>query len=77
VSNYNAQIVEQAINDIQKAISSVDVSGLLLVREDLQAEMAIMAPTDTPLRNRFNRIQGNGKAQHTKRIVPSTRAWAL
>lgn len=35
----NAQVVEQAIDDIQKAISSVDVSGLLLVREDLQAEI--------------------------------------
>ena len=30
----NAQQVNQAIQDIQKAISSVDVSGLLLVRED-------------------------------------------
>jgi len=59
---YNANVVEQAINDIQKVISSTDVSGLLLVREDLQAEMAIQAPTDTPLRNRLNRIQGNGKA---------------
>ena len=58
---YNANIVEQAINDIQKAISSTNVSGLLLVREDLQAEMAIQAPTDTPLRNRLNRIQGNGE----------------
>jgi len=58
----NAQVVEQAIDNLNKAISSVDVSGLLLVREDLQAEMAIMAPTDTPLRNRLNRIQGNGKA---------------
>ena len=37
----NAQLVDQAIQDIQKAISSVDVSGLLLVREDLQAEMEI------------------------------------
>lgn len=61
---YNAQLVEQAIQDIQKAISSTDVSGLLLVREDLQAEMAIQAPTDTPLRNRLNRIPGNGKAQY-------------
>ena len=59
---FNANVVEQAINDIQKAISSTSVSGLLLVREDLQAEMAIQAPTDTPLRNRLNRIQGNGKA---------------
>jgi len=57
----NANVVEQAINDIQKAISSTNVSGLLLVREDLQAEMAIQAPTDTPMRNRLNRIAGNGK----------------
>lgn len=57
----NAQVVEEALNSIQKAITSTDVSGLLLVREDLQAEMAIMAPTDTPLRNRLDRIQGNGK----------------
>lgn len=70
--NYNAQLVESAINDIQKAISSVDVSGLLLVREDLQAEMAIMAPTDTPLRNRLNRIQGNGKAHAWYQLVPTT-----
>lgn len=67
----NAQIVDQAIQDIQKAISSVDVSGLLLVREDLQAEMAIMAPTDTPLRNRLNRVQGNGKAHSWYKLVPT------
>ena len=60
---YNPQTIDKAIGDIQKAISSIDVDGLLLVREDLQAELAIMAPTDTPVRNRLNRIQGNGKAQ--------------
>lgn len=68
---YNANVVEQAINDIQKAISSTNVSGLLLVREDLQAEMAIQAPTDTPLRNRLNRIQGNGKAHAWYQLVPT------
>lgn len=73
---YNANVVEQAINDIQKAISSVDVSGLLLVREDLQAEMAISAPTDTPLRNRLNRIQGNGKAHAWYQLVPTVSAGA-
>lgn len=71
-TNFNAAQVEQAINDIQKAISSVNVDSLLLVREDLQAEMAIMAPTDTPLRNRFNRIQGNGKAHAWYQLVPTT-----
>lgn len=74
--NYDAQKVEQALNDIQKAISSVDVSGLLLVREDLQAEMAIMAPTDTPLRNRLNRIQGNGKAHSWYKLIPTVSAGA-
>jgi hypothetical protein len=73
----NAQVVDQAIQDIQKAISSVDVSGLLLVREDLQSEMAIMAPTDTPLRNRLNRIQGNGKAHSWYRLVPTSAAEGL
>jgi len=74
---YNAQVVEQAINDIQKAISSTDVSGLLLVREDLQAEMAIMAPTDTPLRNRLNRIPGNGKAHAWYQLTPVSSTGAL
>jgi len=59
---FNPQTIDKAISDIQKAIGSIDVDGLLLVREDLQAELAIMAPTDTPVRNRLNRIQGNGKA---------------
>jgi len=69
--SYNAQLVEQALQDIQKAISSTSVDGLMLVREDLQAEMAIMAPTDTPLRNRLNRIQGNGKAHAWYQLVPT------
>lgn len=73
----NAQVVDQAINDIQKAISSVDVTSLLLVREDLQAEMAIMAPTDTPLRNRLNRIQGNGKAHSWYQLVPTSHSEGL
>ena len=73
---FNANVVEQAINDIQKAISSTSVSGLLLVREDLQAEMAIQAPTDTPLRNRLNRIQGNGKAHAWYQLVPTVSAGA-
>lgn len=39
--NVNAQVVDQAINDIQKAISSVDVTSLLLVREDCEACMVL------------------------------------
>jgi len=74
--SYNAQLVEQALQDIQKAISSTSVDGLMLVREDLQAEMAIMAPTDTPLRNRLNRIQGNGKAHAWYQLIPTISAGA-
>jgi len=33
--------------------------------------MAVMAPTDTPLRNRFNRIQGNGKAHSWYKLIPT------
>lgn len=68
---FNPQTIDKAIGDIQKAIGSVDVDGLLLVREDLQAELAIMAPTDTPIRNRLNRIQGNGKAHAWYQLVPT------
>jgi len=39
--------------------------------------MAVMAPTDTPLRNRLNRIQGNGKAHSWYRLVPTTAAEGL
>ncbi|MFA6971371.1 MAG: DUF5309 family protein [Gallionella sp.] len=69
---FNPQTIDKAIADIQKAIGSVDVDGLLLVREDLQAELAIMAPTDTPVRNRLNRIQGNGKAHAWYQLVPTS-----
>lgn len=69
---FNPQAIDKAIGDIQKAIGSIDVDGLLLVREDLQAELAIMAPTDTPIRNRLNRIQGNGKAHAWYQLVPTS-----
>ena len=56
--------VDQAISNIRKAISTTNVSGLMLVREDLQSELAVACPTDTPIRNRLSRIEGNGEA-HT------------
>ena len=67
----NAHDVDQAIDRVQKAISSTNVSGLLLVREDLQSEMAIAAPTDTPIRNRLSRIEGNGSAHAWYKLVPT------
>ena len=69
---FNPQTIDRAIGDIQKAIGSIDVDGLLLVREDLQAELAIMAPTDTPVRNRLNRIPGNGKAHAWYQLNPTS-----
>ena len=36
-----------------------------------------MAPTDTPLRNRFNRIQGNGKAHSWYKLVPTSSSEGL
>jgi len=58
----NGWEIDRAIDDVRKAISATDVSGLLLVREDLQDEMAIAAPKDTPVRNRLSRVPGNGSA---------------
>jgi hypothetical protein len=73
----NAQLIENALQDLQKAITETAVSGLLLVREDLQAEMAVMAPTDTPMRNRLNRIQGNGKAHSWYKLIPTSQPEGL
>jgi hypothetical protein len=73
----NLTQIVSAIEDLKKAIpvpnvgeSAVD--GLELVREDLQAEMAMVAPTDTPLRNRFNRIKGNGNAHSWYQLRANT-----
>lgn len=73
----NAQEIESAILNLQKAISTTPVTGLLLVREDLQSELALMAPTDTPLRNRLNRIQGNGKAHAWYQLKPTVQPEGL
>jgi len=67
----SAAEVDQAIERISKAISSTNVSGLLLVREDLQNELAIANPTDTPLRNRLTRVPGNGSAHAWYRAQPT------
>ena len=69
--------VDQAIQDIQKAISATNVSGLLLVREDLQSELAVAAPTETPLRNRLSRIKGNGSSHAWYQLNPQSSAQGL
>ena len=70
----NAHIVDEALNVLRKSVESADVAGLALVREDLSAEMAIEAPTNTPLRNRLNRIKGNGRAHSWYKLVPTADA---
>ena len=67
----SAQEVDQAIDKINKAITATSVSNLLLVREDLQNELAIANPTDTPLRNRLARVPGNGSAHAWYRAQPT------
>ena len=69
--------VDNAIAEIQKQISSVAVQDLLLVREDLQEELAIAAPTDTPLRNRLARVPGNGSAHSWYRLIPAVQTEGL
>lgn len=64
--------VDEAIANIQKAISSTNVSGLLLVREDLQSELAVAVGKDTPIRNRLTRIKGNGSSHAWYRLSPTS-----
>lgn len=67
----NQRDIVRSIEELNKAISVTTVQNLELVREDLQAEMAIAAPIDTPLRNRLQRIKGNGKAHAFYRLEPT------
>ncbi len=69
--------IEQLLNQmdaLQKQVTTAAVAGLALRREDLQAQMALMVPLDTPLRNRFNRIKGEGGAHDWFQLVPTVYA---
>lgn len=57
--------------EVQKAITDTSVVNGALVREDLQAGLAIAGPRDTPLRNRLNRIEGNGNAHAYYMMKPN------
>lgn len=58
---------EQARDQIKK--STTAVPGLELVRQDLEDEMKMAANLDTPLRNRFHRQKGEGKAHAYYKLV--------
>ena len=45
------------------------VSGAAGIREDLQAVAKIVVPLDTPLRNRFPRFKGNGRAHSWTKLT--------
>lgn len=55
------------INNIAK--STTGVVGLELVRQDLEDKLKLAANVDTPLRNRFSRKKGNGKAHAYYKLV--------
>ena len=63
--------VRRVVEDLQKAVTSTSITGRLLVREDLQEEMALATPTDTPIRNRLRRFPGNGSAHSWYRLTPT------
>src|ERR1039457_1873575 len=56
---------------LEKAISTTSVTGLQLYRQDLQQEMAMEVPVDTPLRNRIRRVPGQGGAHEWYRLEPT------
>lgn len=65
--NLNPMAVEATLqglfDTLKKAgVSTSAVSGLQLVREDLSPVLALMLPTETPIRNLLKRIPGNGNA---------------
>lgn len=68
ILNGNPLAIQTALSNLQDAlvkaggVNTSAVTGLQLVREDLSGIMAIMAPTETPLRNLLTRIPGNGNA---------------
>jgi hypothetical protein len=49
--------------------STTGVTGLELVRQDLEDELKLAANLDTPLRNRFKRKKGNGKAHAYYKLI--------
>jgi hypothetical protein len=49
--------------------STTAVTGLELVRQDLEDELKLAANLDTPLRNRLKRLKGEGKAHAYYKLV--------
>lgn len=65
-----AQVVS-TLAAFQKAITTTDFPTGNLNRQDLQAEIVVAAPIETPLRNRLKRAPGNGQAHMFYQLVPN------
>lgn len=72
LSPAQAQASLENIDNFMKQIATTNVAGLQLRREDLQEQMAINIGVDTPVRNRLNRIKGEGGAHDWYRLQPTT-----
>lgn len=66
------QQIQGVLSEFQKAYATTAFPNADLNRQDLQAEMVVVAPIDTPLRNRLHRSQGNGNAHAFYRLKPNT-----
>jgi len=68
-SGVNGQAVAEVLERLQKDVSVTNIAGLALYRQDLSPILMIEPPMETPLRNRFKRIPGNGGAHEWNRLV--------
>ncbi|MCK9371402.1 DUF5309 domain-containing protein [Candidatus Dojkabacteria bacterium] len=62
---------EQVMNQMRELLKVMDLtSGNAIIREDLSDILyEILVPQDTPLRNRFGRIKGEGKAHSWAKLT--------
>lgn len=71
-SGVDAQSVAQVLERLQKDVSVTQIQGLAMYRQDLSPILMIEPPMETPLRNRFQRIKGNGGAHEWNRLVATS-----
>lgn len=71
-SGVNNQAVLEVLERLQKDVSVTNITGLQLYRQDLSPVLMIEPPMETPLRNRLNRIKGNGGAHEWNRLVATS-----
>ena len=65
------QEIAETITNYTRAISDTSITTGALNRQDLQSDIVVAAPIQTPLRNRLNRVPGNGTAHSFYRLKPN------